>query len=172
MSFPPELLIGKRLWRCTRAADLACFQFGEHHKSRTFRGEEKEVGDYALHVQCSWRITHLNDIVVGRSDLFQPEDSRSAPEDFDWVEGNLFDLRIGELFSEGREYEVTGCSMGAAGVLTINLQNDLKLELFPDSSTPSADYEFWRIFSPSHEEKPHDPTEKHFVMTGAGGNFE
>jgi hypothetical protein len=172
MSFRPELLIGKRFWRCTRAADLACFQFGAHHKSQAFRGEEKEVGDYALHVQCAWRIIRSNDIVVGRSDLFQPKDSGHTPEDFDWTKGNLFDTRVRELFGQGREYEVIGCSMGPAGSLSIQLQSDLKLEVFPDSSTASADYEFWRIFSPSHEGKPPDPAEKHYVVTGSGGHFE
>src|SRR2546425_8610409 len=57
-------LIGKPLWMCRRAADMATFQFGGRIKGVDYYGRPSQVGDYALHVQCAWRITRGDEIVV------------------------------------------------------------------------------------------------------------
>ena len=49
-------LIGKAMWACGRAADMATFQFGGPRPVVDFYGRPREVGEYALHVQCPWRI--------------------------------------------------------------------------------------------------------------------
>jgi hypothetical protein len=93
-------LVGMPLWSSGRAADLEWFHFGQR-RTVTARGRAKEVGEYALHVQCGWRIRHGDQVVVGGRDLYYPaEDSRVPVEDFDWdVKGaNRRDKRIAELF--------------------------------------------------------------------------
>jgi hypothetical protein len=62
-------LHGKALWRCLRAADMAMFDFGKRRISPDFRGNPREVGDLALHVQCAWRITRDDLVLVGSNDL-------------------------------------------------------------------------------------------------------
>ena len=59
------ILTGKALWGCGRAADLATFQFGERVARIDFFGKPSEVGEYALHVQCAWRIAQKDQLVVG-----------------------------------------------------------------------------------------------------------
>lgn len=53
-------LVGLPLWASGRAGDLQWFQFGAKHavvaQSGSAKGTERTVGDYALHVQCAWRI--------------------------------------------------------------------------------------------------------------------
>jgi hypothetical protein len=72
-------LIGKRLWAANRAGEMATFQIGDRQTVRKFRGDMVEVGEYALHVQCPWRITRGLDIVVGSSDLYYPPSPRAEP---------------------------------------------------------------------------------------------
>ena len=61
------------------------------------------IGEYALHVQCPWRIEGPQGIVTGRSDLWEPTE---ADADFDWdswdyeKDGNLQDKLIGSLLGE------------------------------------------------------------------------
>ena len=40
------------LWGSHRAADIQVFKFGKKVLSKTSRGEQVEVGEYAIHVQC------------------------------------------------------------------------------------------------------------------------
>lgn len=97
-----NVLISQPLWSSGRAADLEWFEFGQRRTVRDSRGE-KEVGDYALHVQCAWRIRQGDKIVVASRDLYSPpEESDHRPRDFNWdVQGaNRRDKRITELFSE------------------------------------------------------------------------
>lgn len=60
-------IIGLPLTAARRAADMRTFQFG------TLREVERgSVGDFALHVQCPWRIEGPAGIVTGRLDLWEP----------------------------------------------------------------------------------------------------
>ena len=163
------ILVGKSLWRCTRAADLASFDFGERRTVPCRRGGTKEVGEYALHVQCAWRIGHGEHVIVGSGDLYYPadfdEEQGEIPPDFDWDHNpNRRDRLLQSLFEEGlRSFKVEAVKSGAAGILHIKLSEGFYLELFPDDSLRE---EQWRLFRPGVDEA-------HFVVTGggtAGGN--
>jgi hypothetical protein len=157
-----EPLIGMSLWSSGRAADLDWFSFGQRRTVTTANGQTKEIGEYALHVQCAWRITHGNDVVVGSSDLYHPLGERVDPiENFNWdVQGaNSRDERIAELFqNETRHFLVRAVEVGNAGAFTITFDNEYALDIFPDDSLRE---EYWRIFKP-YAEQPH------FVVTGRG----
>jgi len=66
-------LIGMPLWDSGQAG-IQWFEFGQKHNVPNIRrGKQagtKEVGDYALHVQCAWRIVGPKGIVVGSTDRF------------------------------------------------------------------------------------------------------
>src|SRR5262249_58293817 len=93
-------LVGLPLWAFGRAADLVWIHFGSRRTVTDRKGVEKQVGDYALHVLCPWRITLGEKIVTGRGDIFcTPEDTgQPPPPDFDWEKGNRFDRIAHELF--------------------------------------------------------------------------
>jgi hypothetical protein len=155
-----EVLTGQPLWGLGRAVDLAWFQFGSRRLVKTFRGETKEVGDYALHVQCAWRIRREDKVIVGRGDIFSPpeETDEPLPEDFDWQKGNRFDTVVSSLFEQTKDFVVSGVEAGDAGTLTITLDHGLMIEVFPHDSLQG---EHWRLFEPS-KDKPH------FVVSGKG----
>jgi hypothetical protein len=174
MDNPTSVLIGKPLWRCTRAADMACFQFGARHQCKSARGEDSEVGDYALHIQCSWRIIRGDEILVGREDLFQPGDPAAPNADsyFDWQKSNLQDARLKKLFiNDTRQFTVVGTALRAAGELDILFDDELRLEVFPNSSIQTDNVEHWRLFSPSIDASQADKA-PHFVFSGIGLRHE
>jgi hypothetical protein len=71
-------IVGLPLTAARRAADMRTFQFG------TLRPVDGgSVGDFALHVQCPWRIEGPSGIITGRLDLWeQVEDN--VPFDENW----------------------------------------------------------------------------------------
>jgi hypothetical protein len=159
-----DVLIGKPLWSSGRAADLEWFAFGERRTVKGFRGEAKEVGEYALHIQCAWRIRRGDQVLVGSRDLYvPPAEIEEGLEKFNWdVPGaNRRDKRIADLFqNETRQFVVKQVQVGQAGSFTIVFDDEYALDVFPDDSLTE---EHWRIFQPSSEVP-------HFVVSGSGLN--
>ena len=155
-----EPLIGIPLWSSGRAADLEWFHFGQS-RTVTAHGRTKEVGEYALHIQCAWRIRHGDRVVVGSRDLYNPPQESDDLENFDWEvqRANRRDRGIAELFqNETRQFMVRDVEVSEAGAFTISFDDEYDLDVFPDDSLSG---EHWRIFKPSGEEP-------HFVVTGEG----
>jgi hypothetical protein len=103
-------LVGLPLWATHRAADLQSFQFGAQH-TVTSRfgpnaGSVRTVGDFALHVQCSWRISRA--------------DGSSVPDAEGWL--------------RDRSYLVESVAADATGGFRLTLADGFILEAVPDSS--------------------------------------
>lgn len=146
-------LIGLPLSITRRAADMRIFHFGDVR-------EEKggTVGQFALHVQCAWRIEGPAGIVTGRADLYEPTDEM-APFDKNWdyeTSPNLQDTIIDvwrESFSSPPLVErVSADEFGGAAIV---LEQSYTLRLFP-AGRRSED---WRLFQPATETP-------HFVICG------
>jgi hypothetical protein len=161
-------LIGLRLTIARRAADLRNFQFGQ------IRAVERgTVGEYALHIQCPWRLEGPAGILTGSSDLWEPAE---ASEQVGWDSwhyernGNLQDRQIGALLgrydaatrsfvNQTEHLVVEEVRADNCGGLTIQLSGGYRLVLFPAGIRG----EDWRIFRP-------DTDDPHFVV--AGGRVE
>jgi len=161
-------LLGLKLSIARRAADLSNFQFGQICKV-----EGGTVGDYALHIQCSWRIEGPEDIVTGRSDLWEPAE---AHQEIDWenwnydIDENLQDKRVEALLggydpqtrsvvNEGDQLVVEAIQADIYGGAMIMLSGGYRLVIFP-AGTQGED---WRLFQPTTD-KPH------FVIAGVESN--
>ena len=153
-------LVGLPLSGSHRAVDLRVFKFG---RLRPFaRGGE--VGDYALHVQCAWRLDAADRIITGRRDLIEP---LWPGPDFDFDDWdydsppNLQDVRMAEvlLAHARRPPVVAAVDADAYGGATLAFDSGVSLRLFPVGTRG----EDWRIFRPCS-------SERHFVI--AGGRVE
>jgi hypothetical protein len=65
-------LLGLPLWAVGRAGSLAWFQFGQARSVPAFRGGPKKVGEYALHLDCPWRLIEPTGLVVA-TDASEPD---------------------------------------------------------------------------------------------------
>lgn len=158
------VLIGLPLWDAGRAADLAWFIFGERRMVRDHKGEEREMGEFSLHVQCAWRMVQGEKTVVGHRDLYFPagwDDSQIYPQNFNWdVQGaNRLDELLKLMFhNETNSFTVQSVQAGLAGALQIFFDKEMVLEIFPNDSFAG---EHWRLFRPYRGEP-------HFVVSGKG----
>ena len=156
-------LIGNPLWGCGRAADMATFQFGPRTERIDRHGKAYWVGEFALHVQCPWRIVREDGVVVGSQDLYYPAEydpKIGVPEEFDWNRDptRCYHLLSALFDNETREFIVQAIDVGSAGGVRVLLNHGLALEVFP---CDSLEREHWRLFKLGSEEK-------HFVVTGNG----
>jgi hypothetical protein len=124
------------------------FHFGQRKQVHDYYGRPAQVGEYALHAQCAWRIVRGASVIVGSGDLYYPAshvESESIPEDFDWDrDRNRRDELLGALFDDGkREFTVRAVDLGTAGTCRIDFYEDMSLELFPEDSLTG---EHWRLF--------------------------
>lgn len=141
-------LIGLPLSAVRRAADMRTFQFG------TLRPVNRgSVGDFALHVQCPWRIEGSEGIVTGRLDLWEPpEDDTSLDENWDYeTSPNLQDARLHVWFEQNKaSLVVQAVDADDFGGAAVSLGQGFVLRIFP-SGTRGED---WRLFQPNTE-APH-----------------
>jgi hypothetical protein len=158
-------LAGMPLWDAGRAADLLWLALGPRQTIKDFRGKPREVGEYALHVQCAWRFVQGETVVAGNRDLYYPRGYRGPkeeiPKGFNWdVQGaNRCDEVLAGLFAGGaKQYVVVRIQPGHAGELALLLEGDLTLQIFPNDSLEG---EHWRLFRPGNDEP-------HWVYTGNG----
>jgi hypothetical protein len=161
-------LIGLKLALVRRAADLRNFQFG-----RVRSVERGTVGEYALHVQCPWRIEGPDRIIMGRCDLWEPAEPSAENNrdtwDYDGDE-NLQDRRLAGLLggydpatrsfvNQTEQLVVEDVHADDYGGAAIRFSGGYQLVLFP-AGTRGED---WRLFRPGTDEP-------HFVV--AGGSIE
>jgi hypothetical protein len=60
------------MWAVGRAGSLEWFQFGTPRIVHNFRGGSKEVGEYALHLDCPWQLLGPAGLVIA-TDQSEPE---------------------------------------------------------------------------------------------------
>lgn len=148
-------IVGLKLSVARLAASMRGFHFG---RMREVPGGT--VGEYALHIQCPWRMEGPNGIVTGSSDLWEP--AYDDPDidwdtwDYDAYGGNLQDRRLAELLggydpatrslvNQTDILMVESVSADTYGGLGITLSGGYELVLFP-AGTAGED---WRLL-PSH----------------------
>ena len=157
-------LIGLRWAIARRAADMSVFHFGQitTEEKRTPGRAMRKVsqGEFALHIQCPWRIENADGIVTGRTDLFEPAD---AEVEIDWdvwdyeEDENLQDYQMGKLLGEydsetrsfmnrTERFVVKDIVADEFGGMAITLFGNDRITLFPSGSQG----EDWRLFQPAN----------------------
>lgn len=138
------------------------FQFG---KIRPHASGKGTVGDFALHIQCSWRLVRNDCILTGSTDYYEPAVEGEDVDLDDHRSGNLQRCRLREVFSTYDEKTrslisetdppiVTAVHADPFGGLDLELSGGLRLQVFASGSRG----EDWRFFSPG--------ADHHFVVEG------
>src|SRR5262245_37190946 len=96
-----QVLVGEPLLGAGRAADSESVHFGKRLMVPSSSGT-KEIAEYRLGVQCTWRITGPNEIIVASRDMYYPAgDPYDEPPAFEWDQpgANRCDERIAAFFA-------------------------------------------------------------------------
>jgi hypothetical protein len=145
-------IIGLPLTAARRAADMQTFHFGALRPV-----DNGSVGEFALHVQCPWRIECPKGILTGRLDLWEPVEE-NAPYDENWdyeKSPNLQDEKLDQLFGQSDgSIVVQHVDADEFGGAAIGLSQGFVLRIFP-AGTRGED---WRLFQPKTDAR-------HFVIS-------
>ncbi len=147
-----DVLIGLRLSIIRRAADMLVLHFGA---IRPHPSGEGTVADYALHIQCAWRIDAPNGTLTGRDDLWEYTGPGERPANRSYDDGlNLQDLKFRTVFTRGEStrswvnasdgFGVAASKQTNRGDVTLALVNGYSILLFPAGCSGEA----WRLFAP------------------------
>ncbi len=137
-----------------RVADLVWFKFGDSM-------QPEPVASYALHLQCPWRITYEQKIIVGSADMYRPRSDYEEDIDlFEWdiVGTNALDEKVNLHFHLNKlQWEVERILTDHYGGFMICFLNGYQLEAFTHET---SDAELWRLLMRREEQ--------HFVVNGDG----
>lgn len=152
-----EILKGTRLNAIGRAAAMCWISFGDLIEIES-RSGLRTVGQYALDVDCPWRIRYNSKILLASLDMFEPASTYQNDETFEWdIQGNnLFDERAAMLCSKEPIITVRNVELSPTYDLKITFSNDYILEVFVCGST---DTEQWRLLE-------HGKSTSDFVVMG------
>jgi hypothetical protein len=150
-----EILVGLQLSIARNAASLKNLQFGAIKKHLSGKGT---VGQYALHIQCPWRIVRGDCIITGSSDYYEPTASDRDIDELDGSAGTLQDKRFGDLLKNydadtnswvngTDELVVQSISADKFCGLDMALSGGFRLQIVPCGSRG----EDWRFFVPGTE---------------------
>jgi hypothetical protein len=157
-------LRGLPLWDAGRAATMLWLQLGERVHAPTSRDPERITGDFALHVQCPWRISGHGGVVTGSADVFTPANASIPEWEFDPDRpGNAIADRELRRWLESyahRPLAIVEVEVDRCGGFSLQLSEGFAFDVFPDASAQDPEYgEYWRLLRPGQEIP-------HFVMRG------
>src|SRR5438105_14993093 len=101
-----RVLIGEPLVGEARAANMAMFRFGSTHERTNRKGQPATVAEFALHIQCAWRLVGPQGIEFAYHDMYYPAgDPYKEPPEFMWDKqsANRHDERRTTFFQRVKE---------------------------------------------------------------------
>ncbi len=139
---------------------MECLKFG-HHFIPDKVDREFNIGEFGIHLQCPWRITKGQEILIGSFDVYeQPDQNAKYDPDFEWdsPNGNLRDKKLKELI-ENEQLIISKIEADDFGGFEIIFNDSFKLTTFPSNSIK---VEYWRLLDNRHN------MDKHFVVSREG----
>ncbi len=161
-----EPLKGLPLWDAGRAADIIWLQLGAKEHAPTARNPIRVTGNYALHLQCPWRVSSNVGLVTGSDDLLLPRDAATPEWQVDATApgGSLADARLQawiHAYTAGPlivEHIIVDRCNGFA----LQLTQGFAVEVLPTASSGRHDArELWRLLQPGRDTR-------HFVVEDQG----
>lgn len=136
-------LEGLTFWDGGRGADMKMFAFGSPRLVPRRNGEVS-VGQFALHLQCPWRLTQHGVLITSHEDITLPVSAHSGGASSDSRGGNRCDEAVERLFAASK-FSVVGTSCHQLSEVAIACSDGLALQI----SVDDASTEQWRLFEPA-----------------------
>lgn len=149
------ILLKQPLIDIGRAGNLLWLSFGRKIFITDKNGCKKPKNEYALHIQCAWRIVKDTRIIVGSRDFYTPRTGITS-DSFAWDTpgANRVDEKIEELKALQSNVVIDKIAADEFGGIKVTFNSGINLEVFPDDSLED---EFWRLIVAG------EPS-KHFVV--------
>lgn len=134
-------------------ADMLWVHFGAPKLVPDHYGELREVGEWALHLQCPWRFIQNHRVILASSDFYYAE--TGEPLDTNSGSQSVFQKNAERLnlWIESNKVRVSSVTYSEAGAFDLIFTDDLKLTVMP-SQSENITNESWLLFKP-YVDEPH-----------------
>ena len=156
-------LVGLPLRCVGRATNMLWLQFGEMREVPAFRGGMRTVGQWAIHVQCAWRVCRRGQIEVAYRDYYYSPEGDALDDDWDIPGKSRFD-HLAEILNgvlDETSPSVVSVTTDDVGGFSLSLSHDYRLDVFPGETSRDNSSEHWRLFEPASDRE-------HFVVPSDG----
>ncbi len=120
---------------------MGVFEFGDPvEETDSVLGRVIRSSEYAIHVQCAFRLARNGSVVLGSDDHRRSKGSGDDPE-------TMFDLRaeaIDRSLANTPHVVVEEIAVAPIGDLTLRLSRGLEIDVFVNSSSPAEQWRFLR----------------------------
>ena len=110
------------------------------------------MGEWAIHIQCPWRICRDGRIVVAYRDYYYSPEG-DALDDWETSGKSRFDHLTQTLRTEfaASPPKVLSVSTDDVGGFSLAFSDNYRFDVFPDDSRLDDHAEHWRLFEPQTE---------------------
>jgi hypothetical protein len=133
-----SVIQGLQIWAVGHAANMLWLQIGDRYVVPAWRGGTKEVGTYALHIDCPWTWARNGTTLANQETETQRLNVR--------ITLPVFCQRV---------------VVKDSGSFEIHLDDQSKFSVIVEDDPDQNAVEFWRFFQPSRNER-------HFVVGSGG----
>ena len=127
---------------------MLLLQFGNPHEVSASDGGTKMVHDWTIQIQCPWRISQHNQIVIAYRDFYYSDVAKNSQA---VMNKSRYDSVLGSLCAEfeAAPPRVSSVDSDKTGAFSLYLSDSYRLEAIPAENTESGKH--WRIFEPGFQ---------------------
>ncbi|MEW9078550.1 hypothetical protein [Terrisporobacter glycolicus] len=124
-----------------RCSDMIWISFGKELLVRNYRNEEVKKSEYALHIQCPFRISKNNKILLSNYDIYTSIEG-SIKDDWDVIGNNRYDKIVEDLLIPMLPLKVNKVNFSKIGDIEILLKDNIVINIFVNSSEIAEEWRF------------------------------
>lgn len=124
-----------------RCSDMIWISFGKELLVRNYRNEEVKKSEYALHIQCPFRISKNNKILLSNYDIYTSIEG-SINDDWDVIGNNRYDKIVEDLLIPMLPLKVNKVNFSKIGDIEILFKDNIAINIFVNSSEIAEEWRF------------------------------
>ncbi|MCC3868989.1 hypothetical protein [Terrisporobacter mayombei] len=132
-----------------RCSDMIWISFGKELLVRNYRNEEVKKSEYALHIQCPFRISRNNKILLSNYDIYTLIEG-SINDDWDVIGNNRYDKIVNGILLPMLPLKVNKVNYSEIGDIEILLEDNIVINIFVNSSDLVEEWRFINNHTGNH----------------------
>lgn len=124
-----------------RCSDMIWISFGRKIVTVNHRNKKIQKSEYEFHIQCPFRITRDNNILLSNYDIYELQEETSN-EKWDVYGNNKYDKTVNEILLPILPLKVIKVNYSKIGDIEILLEKDIIIDIFVNSSDFVEEWRF------------------------------
>lgn len=124
-----------------RCSDMIWVSFGKKLLVMNYRNQEVKKSEYEFHIQCQFRISKDNKVILGNYDVYTLLDN-AISDDWDILGNNRYDKIVNEVLLPMLPLKVSKVNYNEIGDIEILLEDNIVINIFVNSSESVEEWRF------------------------------